>query len=57
MLYKLFNHSSVGADDPWWELRRYPTDMVQWPFQNSDRLDVYPLIRDFLEVLCVALCV
>eukprot|EP00041_Stephanoeca_diplocostata_P002376 m.26144 g.26144 ORF g.26144 m.26144 type:complete len:873 (-) comp13269_c0_seq2:185-2803(-) len=50
MMYSLYNPGGDTDGDPWWQLRRYPVDMVQWPFHNSDRLDVYPLIRDFLEV-------
>ena len=33
--------------DPLWQLRRYPLDLVDWPALNSDRRDI-DLDRDFL---------
>ena len=29
-----------GLQDPEWQLRRYPSDLIGWPVKNSQRLDI-----------------
>jgi len=57
-VYRLMINASreLGLQDPEWQLRRYPSETIDWPAHNSDRIDVSPPVFSLAPLFCLRAC-